>query len=270
VLKQKQIIMENTGLRIVVGCLLVACLFGALTFSGCDGGEPDPCKTQAEIVGGFTIYEYLQHSDGDTTIATDTTLTKNIVVFKADTDYVSYEWKVGDDPRVFSTKEVPLSFDEPVSHLKIQLIAKWNENSKCFPRDNGVDTVVRYLTVIDQKTNPIFGEYRGANQSNASDDFNITVMHDQFYDWINIININKGCYPIDESSGLRGFTTAMGYKTLLFNSGFYFESCNNPKGIFILHPNGHNVSVYYSTGNGSELVPETKRMKDVFKGIRLN
>jgi hypothetical protein len=262
--------MKNIVARIVVGCLLLICLFAVATFWGCDGGEPDPCKNQVQTLGGFKIYEYLQHSDGDTTIATDTTLTKNIVLFKADTDYVSYEWKIGDDPRVFSTKEVPLAFDEPVSHLKIQLIAKWNANLKCFPSDNGVDTVVSYLTVIDRKANPIFGEYRGANQSNTSDNFNMRVMHDEFYDWINIVNINKGCYPIDEGSGLRGFTTAMGYKTLLFNSGFYFESCNNPKGIFTLHPNGRDVTVDYSTGNGSELVPETKRIKDVFKGKRIN
>jgi hypothetical protein len=175
-----------------------------------------------------------------------------------------------DDPRVFNTKRVKLLFQSPESSLTIKLTVKRTPFKNCFPNDDGIDTKIKTVTIIDKKVNPIFGQYEGSNESNLNDIFKIEVAHDTFYEQINILNINKNCYPIDESIGLRGLSTAMGYKKLYFFSGFYYKSCNDPQGWLTVDKSGKNVEVLYSTGNGSTTQTATKRINEKFKGKKLS
>jgi hypothetical protein len=258
--------MKNKLLVKSIGVLLIV---GLLIQPGCDHHDPNPCVGQIMTKAGFSIKESLSIVDMDTLLLADTVLTFNPIVFEADSTYASCEWSIGTDPRTFNTKKVVLSFDEPVGRISIRLIAKWTPN-KCFMRDNGIDTVTKYLTIVDRKSNPIFGDYRGADDSSPLDSFDITINHDDFYDRINLININQGCYPIDESIGLRGLYTRMGYKTLLFYSGFYYNSCDNPQGLVRITPNGHAAIINYSVGNGSPTQLEMHRTKKRYVGSKIN
>lgn len=253
---------------VVVGAFAV----GLVQLTSCDGDpDPDPCLGKNITGGSFSIGEHITNYGGvDTLLVSDTVLTDNSIVFRADSVYTSYEWKIGDDPRTFTTKEVSLYFSDPISHLPIRLIAKWLPNKRCYPEDDGIDTVYRYLTVIDKKENPIFGQYEGANKSSPNEIFMIEVTHDDYFDQINILNINKDCYPIDESIGLRGFITRMSYKKLNFYSGFYYESCKDPQGWFILDNLGKNVEVKYSIGDGTPTQTATKRINEIFNGKRID
>jgi hypothetical protein len=257
--------LVTKGFRLVV-TFAVFCL--SLVFSCCDEPEPDSCFGQEQIVADFTISEFLDVTKFDSVVVSDTVLTKNSIVFEADTDYVSYQWKIGNDPRTFTTKQVRLSFAAPESDVTIRLVSTWNKNTECFADDDGADTVVKVLTVIDRRLNPIFGKYEGATIANPSDIFTVEITHDEYYDQINLININKGCYPIDESVGLKGFVSDMGYKKILFYSGFYYNSCLNPEGLVRIDASGQNISIDYSIGNGGPSQSETQRISERFIGLK--
>lgn len=49
--------------------------------------------------------------------------------------------------------------------------------------------MVKYQTILNRKSNPIFGQYEGVNESNPTDIFKIEVTHDAFFDQINLLNI---------------------------------------------------------------------------------
>lgn len=255
--------------KIFGSVVVVAFSIGLIQLSGCGGDpEPDPCLEKTPIKANFTISESLTLFGGvksDTIIASDTVLTGNFIVFEADGNYKSYEWKIGDDPRVFNTKRVKLLFDFPET-LSIKLTVSDTPIKSCFPDDDGTDTQLMDITIVDRKLNPIFGQYEGSNKSSPTDIFKIEVSHDAFFDQINILNINKNCYPIDESIGLRGFSTSMGFKKLFFYSGFYYKACNDPQGWFIVDKSGQNVEVKYSIGNGSISQTATKRIFETFSG----
>ena len=249
--------------------------FGAslIQLSGCGGDPaPDPCLNKTPVEADFTISEILPlfgSLKSDTAIVSDTVLTGNFIVFEAMGNYKSYEWKIGDDPRLFNTKRVKLQFEFPET-IPVQLTVTDTPSNTCFPDDDGIDTQVVIVSIIDKKLNPIFGQYEGSNSSNPTDIFSIEVTHDKFFDQINILNINKNCYPIDESIGLRGFRTSVGYKKLYFYSGFYYESCQDPQGWLTVDKSGTKVAVNYSTGNGSVSQTATKRINEKFLGIKIN
>lgn len=260
-------------MKTIYSIVVVAFYVTLLQLFGCGGDpEPDPCLDKKPVKADFTIGELISFFGGnkpDTIVLSDTVLTGNFIVFNALDNYESYEWRVGDDPRVFNTKQLKLLFQFPET-LTVSLTVKGKALKNCFPDDDGMDTQVRKIVVIDRKLNPIFGQYEGAIISNPGDVFKVEVVHDAFFDQINIININKNCYPINESIGLRGFRTIMCYKKLYFYSGFYYESCKDPQGWLIVDKAIKNVEIRYSTGNGSVAQSATKRIYDKFIGKKID
>ncbi|MFZ5971553.1 MAG: hypothetical protein ACOYXA_08160 [Bacteroidota bacterium] len=259
--------MKRTLARIA----LVGVVTAMAQLTGCDN-DPDPCMRKKMVGGSFTMGERITNYGGvDTLIVSDTVITENFVVFKADSDYVSYEWKIGDDPRTFDTKEVTLRFMQPETTVPIRLIAKWAPDKQCFPEDDGVDTVYRYLTVVDKKLNPIFGKYRGALVSNPQNVYTIEIIKDEFFETTILLNINEGC----EATSIN-INTRFGYKIMNLSqsegTGFYLGSCKNPKGWFVLNQTNTELIGMYSFGNGyydindPNFIPETQRFEVKFVG----
>jgi hypothetical protein len=251
----------NVFVLVSIGCLYL--------LSSCSDNPLNPCLDKKLVEAKFTMGELIpgEGNDPDSVIVSDTVLTDNTIIFKASEDYDSYSWKIGDDPKVFISKEVKIYFQYPENRVPVRLIIKKSPYKSCFPNDDGIDTLVKYLTVISRKQNPIFGEYRGGNQSNVSDIFNIQVTHDSFFDQINILNINKDCYPIDETIGLRGFLTRMAYKKMYFYSGFFYKSCSDPKGWLALDKSGKNIQVVYSTALNPN--NDANRVNEIYKGVKI-
>jgi hypothetical protein len=243
----------------------------ATVISCCDDPEPDRCKGQLQVHGGFSMGERLEVAGKDTLLISDTVLTGNPIVFEADTDYVSYEWKIGNDARIFDTKTVTLTFPAAENNINVSLIAKWNKNSKCFPNDDGIDTIIHQLTVINRIENPIFGTYAGADASSPSNVFNVQISHVNSYQKILITNLNEGCDPIEPSFGLEGFYSDMGYKKLFF-TGYYINNCRNPEGVATIDQAGKGIKIDYTIGNGTEAngFNETIRTKETFIGTKVN
>ncbi|MBX2895412.1 MAG: hypothetical protein KF763_08210 [Cyclobacteriaceae bacterium] len=260
-------------MRKIVGVgvvMVIAFSVGFIQLTGCNADfEPDPCLNKKITGGSFSIGELISnYGIKDTLLLSDTVITDNFVVFRADSNYTSYEWKIGDDPRTFTTKEVSLLFRYPESNLPIRLIAKWLPDKRCFPEDDGIDTVYRYLTVIDKELNPIFGSYEGALTSNPTDIYTVEIVPDFYSSAFYMININKGCEATNLNVRMR-----FGYKAValsqLEGNQFYAGSCKNPKGWIILNRAGTELTATYTVGNGTEFQVETKRSKEQFIGKKM-
>lgn len=241
-----------------------------LQFSGCNGDPVNLCENKKQIGGSFTMGERITNYGGvDTLLVSDTVITDNLVLFRADSTYASYEWKIGDDPRLFTTKEVGLLFTSPESSIPIRLIAKWRADTECFPEDDGVDTVYKYLTVINKRDNPIFGTYIGALISNPANTYQVEISADTWFDTFTLKNINEGCEMSNNHLGIR-----LAFKAISFsedaNTQLYINECKNPKGWLFLSSTGDELVGRYSIGNGSPLMLETKRTNEKFIGQKNN
>jgi hypothetical protein len=274
----------------LVSVFVLGLAYWMFHLSGCGGDpQPDPCLVRKQTKAGFRLGEHVTwYGPVDTVLWADTMLAGNNVLFEADSDYLSYEWKVGSDPRTWKTKKFELRFDEPEQQLVVRLIAKWKPDLECFPLDDGVDTVYRNLTVIDYYQNPILGVYRGYVKSNPTDFFDVTVTLENISEpscdcsstpkycscgYI-IRNINKGC----ESFGERVYPldVVVGYRHLSF--GWDLGQCQNygckaPKGwLRVEGKASRKAFIEFSTLS----LPTTcnqvgdKRTKDIFYGNRQN
>lgn len=273
--------MKKFWAIVIVGAFGV----GLVQLTGCDGDpDPDPCLGKKETKAGFKIGE-IPNLASDTVLISDTVLTNNLIVFRADSLYSSYEWKIGDDERVFTLPEVKLRFQFPESNIKIRLIARWTPDLKCFPNDDGIDTVYKTLTVVDYYKNPIVGVFNGYVKSNPNDLFEVSITQENLSDpacdcekdaWYCacdylIRNINKGCNTF--SDGAREMEIAVGYKRLKFtwDTGLcngHLPLCRAPIGWVSIDESGKNVTIKYSTLISATDCnqPGDKRVNDLFYG----
>jgi hypothetical protein len=252
-------------------------LTGLAFFAGCDNGDdPDPCKGKTLRKASFTIAERVFWYEVDTIQYTDTVLSENTVIFEADTaysnfDFISYEWKVGTDDRTWTTKKFALFFSEAFGQIEVRLIAKWRPDLKCFPNDDGVDTVYRTFTVIDRDDNPVLGVYRGATQKKPNEIFDVTIGFDNADDSYFIRNINNGCNSFQD--GVKEMDLAMGYKMFGFDWGKNscpWSGCLSPKGFLMIDESGKNATIRFSVlADATDCNREgDKRIYDTFYGIR--
>lgn len=132
---------------------------------GCDD-DVNPCEGEEPVTARFEIMEKLghftQHSefyDKDSLFVTDDTLkTFQTVYFVAEEkDGYTYEWKVGFDDRIFEGASFTLKFSEVQNNIPIRLIVRGEPNSSCFTEDNGIDTVYRYLTIVERFSRVSYG-----------------------------------------------------------------------------------------------------------------
>ena len=106
--------------------------------------------------------------------------TYRTVHFKANLAGASYEWQVGNNGTVKTSKEFSLLFSNRVGTIPVRLIVHKAPNKYCFPNDDGIDTIVRYLTVDNVEPHPLFGEYKGYSLSNPSEQFTIKMDTSRF------------------------------------------------------------------------------------------
>ncbi len=246
-----------------------------LFLQSCDEPKPNPCIGKELPNADFTIGQRIKLLNNfsftgsiDTLIRTDTILIDYAAQFEAKHDNMTYEWKIGEDPRTWNTKKVSLAFRNFSGSVTIRLIGRWTPNLQCFPKDDGVDTVYHTLTVIESKDNPVFGEFEGYNLSDKSDVFRIKMIFIPTSPWTALLtDINKGC---DSAGGSDGDSGQISYRRYFFGSGNDTSlggKCLSPQGILVVSPDGKNVRVNFSTLANA---PNSKRVKDVFVGSRVN
>ncbi|HMO62074.1 MAG TPA: hypothetical protein PKC39_07485 [Ferruginibacter sp.] len=197
----------------------------------------DPCLGLQPPVAAFAFKEVLN----DTSFYADTIFSYNPVNFVALANYKSVLWKVGSDPREFTSPDFNLRFLNNISTYTVDFTAYNDPNTLCFSNDNGIYKASRQLTVVepyDKSTltlSPMIGNYRGAFTNTPEDSFTVRIEYFDSTKYDVTLTGNKNFYIISNiPKGYRDTTSeparqypelsygqrlnALGYKSLEFGS----------------------------------------------------
>ncbi|MCX6185680.1 MAG: hypothetical protein NTU43_01625 [Bacteroidetes bacterium] len=143
-------------------CLLIISI---LLINACNKDEKkNPCAGYIRPQAGFTIQDDARITYGKETgivLSTDTVYSQSDIMFTSLLDYDTYQWRVVGDPDfVKTTKSFKLIFKANFS-IDMQLIGKRKPNTTCDPDDDGIDTIVRSIVVLnsDSSLGQILGKY---------------------------------------------------------------------------------------------------------------
>jgi hypothetical protein len=118
----------------------------------------------------------------------------SFVTFEANNKYgISYQWLIGNNPPIISGSKVSLWFNDTLGTIPVTLIIEDTLNLNCFPNDDGFDTIVKQLTIINMQDPPLSGIYRGFNTDEPNIIFDIkidtfTFFNDYYYGVYNLPN----------------------------------------------------------------------------------
>ncbi len=235
-----------------------------LLFGGCQKCKkdpaPDPCLGVKKA--NFKIYEQVS----DSLFETDKAMIANFIVFEADEVYDSYEWKVGNDARTWTTKKFSLRFTDITIPLEVRLIAKRKPRPDCIPNDDGVDTIVKPFQIVPFIESKLLGKFQGYIKEGISlvgnplDTFTVDVYQNPNYPIIVfpafvVDNFKRGNYPrISGSPDAFNNDGNIGYRAMKGNAREWYVINRNSDSITIKADKD-----YYAGQNQAE-----------FKGKRLN
>lgn len=279
--------------------LLIALSAGWIVISCGDDPKPapDPCQGKKPASAKFTIGEHLTNYPSgnggtilvDTVIVSDTVLNEQQIVFEARDENDSYEWKIGDDPTLRTTKKVSLWFAASSGGFTlpytttVRLITR-KQKSACFPDDDGIDTVKHTFTIIDRSKNPIVGIFSGSLKSRAADFFTVTISYEKntqnpgLGESFVVTNVPKGCsnkkfyignflWGTNKDWWWSAQDMAFGYRCMSFanDSSGSLEECKRTSGWIFIDQAG-NIRIPYSII--SDNLNDKTLIKEVFSGHR--
>jgi hypothetical protein len=94
------------------------------------------------------------------------------VVFSANYENaISYQWQVGENTTIKTSKKFELYFGDTVGTIQIRLIVHAKPNKICFPFDDGIDTITRNLTIMVMEKPYLTGKFLGSNIDSPNDKF---------------------------------------------------------------------------------------------------
>ena len=253
-------------LRLLFVCTMVAGLLGT---TSCRKNSPlpapDPCLGARANPLTFRFLE----SYGTPT--PDTALSNQTIAFDGPgTPYTSYEWRVGTDPRPFTQRRFGLYFPRTrIGTFLVRLIAHRPPNLRCFPKDDGVDTLTQTLTVVDRNAfqSPVYGKFLGANVDAPRDTFTIRVFSGPSYQ----VPVDPLAAPYDYLRNLgRGcqspyFNIGMTWRGLSFFFNGTDFNCLSESGSGYL-PTRDSIRIDYSQRESSN---SSNRVNRVFRGRRV-
>lgn len=261
--------MSRLFLPIYALCLIIMVTWT----SSCDSNEikrTDPCKGKTAYSGDFSILENV----GDSLVQTDTALRYNYITFRAEGNYDSYEWKIGNDPRTFTDKEVRLLFTEAEGKINVTLKSKKTKDS-CFPEAPIEATITKSVYVVDWAYAPIIGKYLGFFKSTPTIQDIIEIRYNQSGDGFGsfeLVNINKGCMVNPEFPDFPVWTASRGGKAMSFDaSGTFYNGCKSPNVWLSIvgHDSIFSTFSYLDRQNQTQQPPYPK-ITDEFIGKRIH
>lgn len=198
----------------------------------------DPCCGQSPADARFTIYEPVGGSlpnegrDGFRVehAATDTILQYNFALFKANFEADYYEWQVGNDPRVWNTREFSLRFASvPVyTPIEIKLKVYKKTDKRCFPSASDTAVFSRKLYTAPADSSRVLGRFEGFLESKPSEPnfFELDIISDNWGDRrYAIAGITPKCNADQINGGLENLD--LGYKSFYINTrGTKIGCCN--------------------------------------------
>jgi hypothetical protein len=154
------------------GMLLVGCKKEQLEMSA----VKDPCSCAKEVSADFDILEENLPILNSVLTLTDNVLYAKNVYFRAKEKDAAYTWYIGAD--VETEQETSKFFgSEWIGHaIPITLVVKKDPNKRCFPNDDGYDSITKVFYVFDRCMNPhlLEGTFRVA-PLNSIDSFDVHI-----------------------------------------------------------------------------------------------
>jgi hypothetical protein len=138
----------------------------------------DPCAGQSEVNADFKIEMDISLEGTPVWYETNQCISfHNDVRVSANWENAtSYKWILGVD--TFYTQQhifgVATIYND--QSLPIKLIVESTPNSECFPNDNGLDTIVKYIDVRGSCDSDIWGTYYGAWDEAPLDSFEVKIL----------------------------------------------------------------------------------------------
>ncbi|MDX2249989.1 MAG: hypothetical protein SF052_24615, partial [Bacteroidia bacterium] len=134
----------------------------------------NPCWDQVPVSADFKIEELIQ---GRRVTRTETDTLIYYLLLTGPAGVLRYEWHIGNDPRVFTGREVFLNFSDADSNsiIPVVLVVEGVPNKTCFPEDSGKDTVRRDLFITTPCKSRMVGKFRGVLKSNPVDTFTVEI-----------------------------------------------------------------------------------------------
>lgn len=247
-----------------------------LFISSCECDDPtdpdcdnyDPCYESEPVKASFTIKEVVPPYGGFVYEAyepydTDTIRIRT-VVFEAPEGMDEYTWLIGSE--VLHDRVVERGGFPRGETIPITLIVRKTPQFMCFPDDDGIDTLVRYMYVMVNSCNSlIHGRFHGALTHNPQDTFTMEyhgcppyTVGDTLFPYPRFENLFRNCGIVRTPSGLKG------YKHATFWAGDNGTFCDIPYGtIYISGTANEKVTINYTFSRGSQ-----KDQWFTFEGIR--
>ncbi len=255
-------------------------LLAIIMLTGCpdDPVKPGPCEGKKPVSAEFHIYEQPGYIPDDWEFYDTDTLNTTAILFVAAGHAEEYEWHIGSEI-LYGKSVFRRNFPRGVN-IPITLIARGVPDTACFPFDNGIDTLIRYLYVAREMDNyepcnfefDLFsGDYKGFNTDNPADTFIITIdacyPHHFGFKIFRLINLPKGCDIIFNPDP----STLGGYRQWRFVtlSGYY--DCLTPRGIARIYgKNNDSIRIEYhiQQAPGWEYFNK-ERIRKEFIGVRV-
>jgi hypothetical protein len=127
------------------------------------------------------------------------TLAFGVAHFSTTIPYESYQWQVGSDPRVFTSKTMTMQFPDNTFNVPVRMIGRRKVDSQCFPNDDGLDTLRTTVSFTQFAQAQVLGTYYGYDTLNPADKFSVEVKvlygYDSTWDKTFIKNVVVGKLP---------------------------------------------------------------------------
>ncbi|MCU0442859.1 MAG: hypothetical protein MUE96_10710 [Bacteroidia bacterium] len=174
--------------------LLLGSSFLLLTLNSCkDKNDPcqdprnpecenyDPCLDAQPVSASFHMYEenaFLQLEQLWVDYDTDTSITDRVRFVAQEKNALSYTWYIGTETQPRTGASILINFADSRTPKRIRLIVQKEPNLRCFPNDDGVDTVDRMLSFIERYDSinmPIVGTFRGISTKNPNQEIEVRI-----------------------------------------------------------------------------------------------
>jgi hypothetical protein len=161
-----------------------------LISSSCDNCEDptnpecdnyDPCIGMELQKADFAIGK--RYSDGIELFFESDTVLYGFVYFKSNIeDAVSYKWTVGTDARTWDTKDIALNFKQDDSltlrnsPVPVTLVVeRMPNNYGCFPGDDGIDTVTKFVHFRSDWEAAFWGKWVGSRDTDTNNEYQLDI-----------------------------------------------------------------------------------------------
>lgn len=251
-------------IRATIHVLVLAVMVSNLLWLyGC-GKDPDPCKGLSPTTAKFNFQQKFYGIDSIFNVDTilldpfRNTFIAEVMTFNSIEDNATYTWKIGEDPRTFSTKSFNLNFNNAIGKIETKLVVNKQPNTTCFPKDNGIDSTIQNLYVLSGKDfkYAFEGSFTGYITANPKDIFDISIvnfgeipLHDPYnpgHYGLRIFNLPKGCgrdniNPGEYSPPISQRT----YRNFLIGSDGTTSVCEPMPGIGRVYDNNSKIEIIF-------------------------